>query len=191
MTVAPPPPLPDPAAPEAVQLPPLRADDCAAGLPPRDLSHWQPLPARGARLAAIGGAIGIALLAVAISVGLSLTFNHWHGWLWKVPLAVVGGGLLGGWAAWRRHRRTHWRLDEHALAVRLSHLWYSDTRVPRARVQHLDLRRGPLERTVGLATLVVHTAGSRMDAVSLSGLDLADAEALRELLARPDDHDGL
>lgn len=188
------PPLPDPAAPPAIPLPPLPGDVPATGaiaLPGVDLSDWQPLPARGARLAAIGGAIGIALIALAISVVLSLTFNHWQGWLWKLPLALGGGGLLGGWAAWRRHRRTHWRLDDHALAVRLSHLWYRDTRVPRARVQHLDVRRGPLERTVGLATLVVHTAGSRMDAVSLSGLDLADAEALRELLARPDDHDGL
>jgi len=179
VTTAPPAPLPDPALPETSPL---------AG---RDLARWQALPVRGARLAATGGAIGIALLALAASFGLSLTFNHWSGWLWKLPLALLGGGLAGGWAAWRRHRRTHWRLDEHALAVRLSHLWYRDTRVPRARVQHLDLRRGPLERSTGLATLVVHTAGSRMDAVSLSGLELADAEALRELLARPDDHDGL
>jgi len=75
--------------------------------------------------------------------------------------------------------------------VRHQYLWYNDTRVPRTRVPHLDVRRGPLQRSIGLATLVVHTAGSRLDAVSLSGLELADAEALRELLARPDDHDGL
>ena len=153
--------------------------------------QWQQLPARGARVAAIAGAIGMALTLAAITVPLSLLLNHSHGWLWKLPLALGCGALLGAWASWRRHRRTGWRLDDHSLAVRRQHLWYSDTRVPRARVQHLDVRRGPLERSLGLATLVVHTAGSRLEAVSLSGLELADAETLRELLARPDDHDGL
>ena len=34
-----------------------------------------------------------------------------------------------------------------------------------------------------LATLVVHTAGTRLNAVSVSGLDQRDAERLRERLA--------
>jgi len=156
-----------------------------------DISQWQQLPVRGARIAAVAGAIGMAVTLTVISLPLSLLLNHWQGWLWKLPLALGCGALLGGWLSWRRHRRTSWRLDAHALAVRHQYLWYNDTRVPRARVQHLDVRRGPLQRSIGLATLVVHTAGSRLDAVSLSGLELADAEALRELLARPDDHDGL
>jgi len=56
-------------------------------------------------------------------------------------------------------------------------------------VQHLDLRRGPIERTARLSTLVVHTAGSRFSAVSLAGLDQADAEHLRDTLGRQLDHD--
>jgi membrane protein YdbS with pleckstrin-like domain len=54
--------------------------------------------------------------------------------------------------------------------------------VPRTRVQHLDLERGPIERRHGLATLVVHTAGTRLYALRQSGLLDADAVALRDAL---------
>ena len=55
-------------------------------------------------------------------------------------------------------------------------MWQLETRIPISRVQHLDLRRGPLERRAGLATLIVHTAGTRLSAVTVNGLDEADAE---------------
>jgi membrane protein YdbS with pleckstrin-like domain len=62
--------------------------------------------------------------------------------------------------------------------------------VPRSRVQHLDLERGPIERHFGLATLVVHTAGTRMHALRQSGFLDADAVALRDaLLPEADRHD--
>lgn len=185
------PPLPEAVIPPAAPLPASSATPAPVLADTPDTSQWQQLPVRGARIAAVAGAIGMAVTLAVISLPLSLLLNHWQGWLWKLPLALGLGAVLGAVLSWRRHRRTSWRLDEHALAVRHQYLWYNDTRVPRARVQHLDVRRGPLQRSIGLATLVVHTAGSRLDAVSLSGLELADAEALRELLARPDDHDGL
>jgi membrane protein YdbS with pleckstrin-like domain len=54
--------------------------------------------------------------------------------------------------------------------------------VPRSRVQHLDIERGPIERQYGLATLVVHTAGTRQHAMRIAGLPDADAVALRDAL---------
>ena len=56
--------------------------------------------------------------------------------------------------------------------------------MPQSRVQHLDLRRGPLQRRLDLSTLVIHTAGTRHSAVTVSGLDAGDAERLRDTLAR-------
>jgi len=57
-------------------------------------------------------------------------------------------------------------------------------------VQHLDLKRGPLQRRYGLATLVIHTAGTRHSVVSIGGLDADDAERLRDQLAHQVDDDG-
>ena len=61
--------------------------------------------------------------------------------------------------------------------------------VPRSRVQHLDIERGPIERRFGLATLVVHTAGTRLHALRQPGLLAADALALRDALLPEADRD--
>ncbi len=94
-----------------------------------------------------------------------------------VPGRVVGGGgrragagtrvRRCGWGG-KRHATPRWRLDDDGLAVRRGRLWRSETRVPASRVQHLDLKHGPLERRRALATLVVHTAGTRNSAVTVA-----------------------
>lgn len=157
-------------------------------LPESPDAAWQPLPPRGATFAAIGGGVGLAL-ALGIACGvLMLAMRLPHGLLAALAGAIAGAAA-GAWFGWRRHRRTFWRLDTHALGVRRGHLWHSESHVPVSRVQHLDLRRGPLQRAAGLATLVVHTAGTRMNTVAIDGLALADAERLRDRLARQLDHD--
>ena len=90
--------------------------------------------------------------------------------------------------AFNRWRNTFWKLDDEALYVRRGKTWFKQICVPRSRVQHLDFERGPLERRNGLATLVIHTAGSHERAVRQAGLLLADAEYLRDVLV-PKDRD--
>ncbi len=87
-------------------------------------------------------------------------------------------------------RNTYWKLDDEALYVRRGKTWFKQICVPRSRVQHLDFERGPLERRYGLATLVVHTAGSQERALRQSGLLLADAEYLRDVLVPKDRRNG-
>jgi membrane protein YdbS with pleckstrin-like domain len=54
--------------------------------------------------------------------------------------------------------------------------------VPYVRVQHIDTSRGPIERAVGLSTLVVYTAGSRGADVTISGLTPPEADDLQTRL---------
>jgi hypothetical protein len=54
--------------------------------------------------------------------------------------------------------------------------------VPFGRVQHIDVEKGPVERYYGLATLVLHTAGTHNASVSLPGLAEEDALAMREAI---------
>ena len=96
---------------------------------------------------------------------------------------------VGAWLAVKRHRRTYWKLDDEGFGLRRGNWWQVEVRVPLSRVQHLDLKRGPLERSLNLSTLVVHTAGTKLAAVSASGLDAADAERLRDRLAHQLDRD--
>ena len=149
---------------------------------------WQALPARARTLFVGTTALGFALAATVAVVVLCLSARpSWLSWL--LPACVLPAAAFGAWLGWRRYRHTRWLLDGDGFGLRRGRLWLSDTRVPGSRVQHLDIRRGPLERHFRLATLVIHTAGTRHSEVSVSGLDAADAERLRDHLARQTDDD--
>lgn len=151
-------------------------------------ADWQRLPARGAKLAALGGAIGFMIPAALASGFLSVASDFSTPWLLS-PLVGALGAAFGAWIGIKRHRRTLWKLDQDGFALRQGRWWQTESRVPVSRVQHLDLKRGPLQRGLRLATLVIHTAGTRMAAVAVSGLDSDDAERLRDRLSRQLDHD--
>lgn len=148
---------------------------------------WQPLPVQARRLFMQLGALmalPAGILARLLDVGLRLP-GYWG---WMVGFAVAGGVLGTVWGH-RRYLHTRWRLDPDGFSLRKGRLWQSEIRVPINRVQHLDVRRGPLERHYRLATLVIHTAGSRDSAVNVGGLSDDDAERLRDRLARQVEHD--
>jgi len=151
-------------------------------------TSWHPLPPRGALFAAVGSGLATALPFTVAGAVLAHLLDYPH-WLLAAVASTAAGLLLGAWLGWRRHRLTFWQLDSQALGVRRGHMWQNESHVPISRVQHLDLQRGPLQRMAGLSTLIVHTAGTRMNTVSIAGLDQADAERLRDQLANQLDHD--
>lgn len=153
--------------------------------PERD---WRSLPPQARNLFVLSGWV-LALPAGFAARVLTRVFEMPHGWATSATIALLGG-LAGAWLGYRRYRHTRWRLDPDGFSLHKGRMWQSDIRVPVNRVQHLDLRRGPLERRYGLATLVIHTAGTRDSAINVGGLADADAEALRDLLARQAEHDG-
>ncbi|NQW04288.1 MAG: PH domain-containing protein [Acidobacteria bacterium] len=113
-------------------------------------------------LGAIGWFVGTILLAV------------WH-WLWPV----------------RAYAHASYRLDADGLEIRRGVIWKRVVNVPRSRVQHTDVSQGPIERSYGLSTLIVHTAGSEHARVALSGLSREDALALRDQLLPRDGRDAV
>ena len=127
------------------------------------------------------GAGGIALL------GADLPWALKGSGVAAIVLGCAAGGYALGVRSWRF---TAWRLDALGLRVRRGRWFQSETLVPRSRVQHLDFERGPIERRYGLATLVIHTAGTRMHALRQAGFLEADALALREALIPEARRDG-
>jgi membrane protein YdbS with pleckstrin-like domain len=83
-----------------------------------------------------------------------------------------------------RHRR--YRLDAVGLEIWSGVLFREAVSVPRSRVQHIDVSQGPFERSYGLATLSVYTAGTDHSKVDLPGLDHAVALAVRDSLLPTD-----
>ena len=103
---------------------------------------------------------------------------------WAAP-AVAGVALVVGVPlAIARYRRWGYEIREDALYLERGVITEVRTVVPFVRIQHVDSRRSPTERLVGLASTVVYTAGSRGADVRIPGLTRAGAEELRERFRR-------
>jgi membrane protein YdbS with pleckstrin-like domain len=84
-----------------------------------------------------------------------------------------------------RYRRLRYLVDEGGLRIRRGVFWRKVIWIPISRVQHIDFSQGPVQRSFGLATLTVHTAGTEGASISLAGLEHGAATRLCDHL-RPD-----
>lgn len=134
-----------------------------------------------------------ALFGTAMAMGhLMAAAVIWLTGAW--PAWVVGLVLLAWppvvafmiWLAiwWPPIDYRHWsyRVSEDGIEIWSGVLWRQTVAVPRSRVQHIDVSQGPLERSYGLATLSVYTAGTQYSRVDLPGLDHGLALAMRDAL---------
>jgi membrane protein YdbS with pleckstrin-like domain len=82
----------------------------------------------------------------------------------------------------KTYRRLRYRLTDRILQVTRGWTFHTDTVVPLVRVQHLDVVRGPVDKMFGIATLVVHTAGTHNSIVTVPGLAPDRAEEMRDII---------
>lgn len=125
------------------------------------------------------------LFCVPLLAGALVAFLLWESarpWL-VVPLAgalvlTVASVVVEPWWRLRVHR---WEVTDEAVYA-LSGWWVREWRVaPISRIQTVDTVRGPLEQSLGLATLRVTTASSK-GAIDIVGLDHTVAAAVAERL---------
>ena len=106
-----------------------------------------------------------------------------------LPPGTIGGGiaivtvLLALLVPPLRYRAWGFALREHDLYLEHGVLFRVASIVPHARIQHVDTRHGPLHRRLGLAAVVVFTAGTRGAILEIPALDGEEAEAIRDRLA--------
>ncbi|WP_324662473.1 PH domain-containing protein [Haloarcula sediminis] len=120
------------------------------------------------------------LVLVALAVAADRLFV-------PVPMEFVVAGwvvlaALGAVHAVLAQRIWRFELQDDALFLVRGVVTRTDTSVPYVRVQHVDTTRGPVERTAGLASVVVYTAGSRGADITIPGLRPERATELRERL---------
>jgi uncharacterized protein len=117
------------------------------------------LAAAGVLLALRGPAAGAAaLLLGALLLGLALQ------------------GVQRRFAAWAYAER------DDDLLLRRGVVFRRTSVVPYGRMQYVDVTAGPLDRRLGLASVVLHTAAAATDA-AIPGLDAREADRLRDRLA--------
>lgn len=128
--------------------------------------------------------IGRAVLVASVLAGVALAVDAF---VRPLDVRFVAGGwaaiaLLGAVHARLLYRSWRFAIEDDALFLQRGVLTRVDTSVPYVRVQHTDTRRGPIERTAGLASVVVYTAGSRGADIRIPGLDPERADDLRRRL---------
>lgn len=128
---------------------------------------------------AIGWLILTAMAAIA-DVVLQWRFGSVFGVI-AGPVLVVGimSTVLLAPGRWRRWG---YAFTDRELHVARGWLTQTHTVVPVTRVQHIAVSQGPIERSAGVATLIVHTAGTEGSLVTLPGITRQRAEDIRDAI---------
>ena len=144
-------------------------------LDPRVISLWRISQAISTVIILAG--LGVMVLVLTLNVPGSFKFAA-PAWVVVLLIRVI----LLAWYPDRAYEAWGYRIDGKVLETR-SGVWFRLRQLlPLSRVQHVDLHRGPIERSFGLASLSLHTAGTVDSAIVIPGLDADEAARLRDQL---------
>ncbi len=124
------------------------------------------------------GGLG-ALIAAAVLVVVVVVF--------ELPVWIL---IVGATVAFAlviivpplRYRRWRYEIRSDDLYFSRGALWLIRTLVPFDRIQYVETRQGPLDRSFGLHQLVVYTGAGR--AGTIPGLESDEAQKLRDELSK-------
>jgi membrane protein YdbS with pleckstrin-like domain len=146
--------------------------DARRPLDPRVLRLWRIEAAIWWGVALLVGG-GIAVLMLVTGTGELVAVLILVALVLLAVLAVVGPSVR--YRAWRYEVGDEGLLLEHGVVTRTTSL------TPFRRIQHVDVASGPIERSLGLGHLVLHTASATTDA-SIPGIPLDEADHLRSVI---------
>lgn len=141
--------------------------------------------------------LGIVSLPSFIVLMLAWPFG-WFGqpglWITSASWVAVTLTILFFTLRWPQltFKHTRYCVSGVGIEIRKGVLWRNIHNIPRNRIQHTDVRQGPLERRFGIATLLIFTAGTANSSVELNGLTHARALEIRDyLIASEEEDDGV
>lgn len=79
-------------------------------------------------------------------------------------------------------KRKLYALREQDLSYKSGVIFRTIVSQPMLRIQHVELKRGPIDRKIGLAKLQVFSAGGAMHTFEIPGLPLEKAESIRQFI---------
>ncbi len=126
---------------------------------------------------------GTAMTAAIVLIGGSIV--AWQAERSLIPAAITGGilALIALSAVLRilEVRRLAYQVREHDISMRSGVITHRVESLPFARVQHVRVNRGAIERALGLATLQISSAGPN---ITIPGLNEAEASRIKLLVTQ-------
>lgn len=132
-----------------------------------------------------GACFGLLAAAVLALVSSGLLFNLPEEIQDKVVFAYLLIGLITLWDLtyhFFADPLKQYSLREHDLNYQSGLIFRSLVSQPILRIQHIEIKRGPIERKAGLATLQVFSAGGVSHTFNIPGLLHDDAISLRQFI---------
>ncbi|HEY8753478.1 MAG TPA: PH domain-containing protein [Arthrobacter sp.] len=148
---------------------------------------WQRVSPKFITLRLVQWAIGNLVTVIVLALPLVFVLLGWWEWppLWlaiTVPAAML---VLAVWRLLlipRQVRAIGYAERDDDLLIRGGIFFQRTMAVPYGRMQYVDVAVGPVERSLGLCTLKLHTASAGTNA-HLPGLPASEGARLREQLS--------
>lgn len=152
-------------------------------LPKIDQLGYEPLLKNYLWMSLVQNAIFLFfLLVVAFIVTLTVFWDSFFTTLFKMAgiwlILAIGLTLL----TWFGYRVKGFAVRDKDITYKSGLIFRSVVSVPFSRVQHCEIRKGPMEELFDLSKLKVFTAGGMASDITIPGLDPAKAESLKEFI---------
>ena len=133
----------------------------------------------------ISGAIFWACaIAFCVAWHVLVSYLEWSAWLHYLPVAVYLYVVQSIVLLPRRTRAIGYMTREDDIVFRQGLISRSLTVMPYGRVQDIEIDEGLLERSFGLSSLTLKSAGGVTSSMSIPGLTRAESERIRDLITR-------
>lgn len=131
--------------------------------------------------------IGLSILWLILGSGalIFIFFNpaNLPGWiLWALTFVLVFLISFSYFITYAGFKKKKYALREKDIIYKCGLIWRLETVIPFSRIQHAEVRQGPIERLFNLSKLNIYTAGGGASDLSISGLLLKEAEAIKHFL---------
>lgn len=145
-----------------------------------DREPMQTIDERMLKVWRVNGAVSGLILPVAALLTGAASWK-W-GWPWWIAAGLAAAGLIVLWLnVWVvppvRWRRWRYEIREEEIDLKHGFIIIKRTLIPMVRVQHVDMKTGPVMRKYGVASITFSTAAGMHE---IPGLALETAEAVRD-----------
>jgi len=131
----------------------------------------------------IGTAIFFIFLLVPTMI-LPFAQGDEHTFLYVIPLFWFLWLLWSLWLTRKDYKFRGYSLRERDIIYRKGVIFKTTTVIPFNRVQHVEIKQGPIARYFGLHTLAIYTAGGESSDLSIPGLENETAQQLKAYIVQ-------
>ncbi len=153
----------------------------AAELPPIEKSDFKKHPRRYLNKNLIAKTLFFFPTLIVLIVLYFVLDHEWVVWSlagsWIILLITVL------YSSYKEYFVKGYVLREQDITYRRGWIFHHETTVPFNRIQHTEIKDGPIDRLFNLCQLEIYTAGGSSSDLSLSGLDPQDAARLKEFIS--------